>query len=552
MSKTSLTHWAIASALVLCSAALCVRAQTPVKTQKRGVVAGKVTIKGKPAPGIFVSLRLSDPGTPFESSFKATTDQEGNYRITNVPAGTYMVAPKAAAFVVSASNNSRNETVVLSEGETVEGIDFALVRGGVITGKVTDAEGRPVVAQRVSLAMPDLRSNQRGPIYPLGMETDDRGIYRMFGIPPGRYNVAAGQDNDNFYMSARGRASYKQIFYPNVSDPSKATVIEVSEGSETSNIDISLERAAQTFWASGRVVDGENGQPIGGARFSLQLINQGRTSSISSLTLSNSQGEFRLENLLPGKYAVFLIPEQGSELRSDAVSFEVIDQSVSGLVMKTLKGASLTGSIVLENTEDKAVFAKLMQLTIHGFVQRSVEGMNMGHSSTINSDASFTLNGLEPGPLYISLGARDRTLMKGFTVARIERDGVVEGRSIEVKNGDRITGVRVIVSYGSSTVRGVVRLDNGMLPEGAHILVRVTKAGESRPNIQSPQVDSRGHFIIEGIPGGLYDFETEVFLPGASRRTQPRAKQQVSVADGAVTDVTITVVVDPNPGAITP
>ena len=101
----SLTRCAIASALILCAGGLLARAQSPIKTPRRGSVAGKVTIKGKPAPGIVVGLRLSGPGPPFASSLKATTDQEGNYRITNVPAGTYQVAPSAPAFVISDANN---------------------------------------------------------------------------------------------------------------------------------------------------------------------------------------------------------------------------------------------------------------------------------------------------------------------------------------------------------------------------------------------------------------------------------------------------------------
>jgi hypothetical protein len=176
------------------------------------------------------------------------------------------VAPVATAFVIFDSTNANGQTVVLSEGESVDGIDFALVRGGVITGKVTDADGRPVVEQSVSLISAETQTNPRGPVYSFsGVQTDDRGIYRMFGLAAGRYKVSAGGE-DGFYMTSSGRASYKQTFHPDVTDVSKAAMVEVTEGGEASNVDIALGRASQTYAASGRVINGESGEPIANVR----------------------------------------------------------------------------------------------------------------------------------------------------------------------------------------------------------------------------------------------------------------------------------------------
>ena len=62
----------------------------------------------------------------------------------------------------------------------------------------------------------------------------------------------------------------------------------------------------------------------------------------------------------------------------------------------------------------------------------------MGRTSTINFDGSFFLNGLESGTANLSLGDQDRNLLKGFTVSRIERDGIVQPRGIEIVSGDLI------------------------------------------------------------------------------------------------------------------
>jgi hypothetical protein len=516
-----------------------------------------VTIKGKAAPGIVVGLRTSQPATPYEPSSRATTDQEGRYRLADVPAGTYQVAPAAPAFVVS-DINSRSQTVVILEGENVEGIDFALVRGGVITGKVTDGEGRPVIEERVSLFSANQPSNPRVPtpqIYPItSSQTDDRGIYRMFGLTAGRYRVAAGAGANGFFYDAIGRGpSYKETFYPDVTDPAKATVVELTEGSEATKIDITLGSAAQTFAAGGHIVDGESTQPVAGIRLGLQLIvDQQRRSYVSANIISNSLGEFRVENLTPGKYGIFVQPQPDSDVRSEAVTFDILDQDVSGLVVKTSKGgASLAGSVVIENTDDRTVLATLAQLRVQGYIQNQAGSPSMGHTASISFDGSFFLNGLESGAAYLSLGAQDRNLLKGFVVSRIERDGIVQPHGIEIKTGDQITGVRMVVSYGSATVHGIIKVENGELPARARFSVQVTKAGE-RTGIRPPQVDARGHFIMDGLPGGLYDFIVTVVGMAPGRSPWSFAKQQVNIIDGVVNEVTITLDLSQKPAPPAP
>ncbi|HEU4433245.1 MAG TPA: carboxypeptidase regulatory-like domain-containing protein, partial [Pyrinomonadaceae bacterium] len=112
---------------VLLFMALCVPAslyaQAPAKPAAktpRGSVSGRVTIKDKPAPGVTVGLRVTSGLVPFEKFYRAVTDQEGIYHITNVPAGTYEIAPSAPAYVVGEGNSARGgKSVVVGEDETV-------------------------------------------------------------------------------------------------------------------------------------------------------------------------------------------------------------------------------------------------------------------------------------------------------------------------------------------------------------------------------------------------------------------------------------------------
>ena len=551
------TRYAFAVMFVLCALPpLCGQAQTTAKKSLRGTISGKVTIKGKPGPGIIVSVRGSDMSSSSAPVYKATTDQDGNYLILGVPAGSYAVMPAAPAFVISEINNLGSKGLILGEGENVEDINFSLVRGGVITGKITDEDGRPVIQQQVSLYRADALGQaltQRGPIYysTTSVMTDDRGIYRMFGIVAGRYKVGAGRGDDTFSDNlGAGRGLYQQVFYPDVSDQAKATIVEVSEGSEASNVDITLGRVLRTFRASGRVIDGEKGLPMPNLSFGLQRIKGEHPEFLNSTVASNSQGAFFIESLVPGKYSAFLLPERNSEVRAEAVAFEIVDQDISGIVIKVVRGASLSGNVLLES-EDKNAFVKLRELQLQAFVSNTKGRPSFALADALGPDGSFRLGGLEAGTANFSLGSRgDRNQLKGFTISRVEREGLVQPNGFEIKEGEQVTGLRVIITYGNATLRGMVTLENGPLPAGGGIYVRVEKPGETSFNIQPVRADARGHFLFEGLLGGLYELSVFVYSPGT--KPLPPTKQQVSLQDGIVTDVTISVDLGPIVGSKSP
>ncbi|MCI0524649.1 MAG: carboxypeptidase-like regulatory domain-containing protein [Acidobacteria bacterium] len=145
-------------------------------------------------------------------------------------------------------------------------------RGGVITGRVTDSQGEPVVEERIRVYRVDSASEAR-PVYvgttPDMYVTDDRGVYRIFGLPLGRYLVSAG------YLAREGpliyptpRFFYPQTFHPNVTDRAQAKVIEVTEGSESTGIDIILAEHKRSYDIYGRVVNADTGEPVAGVALS--------------------------------------------------------------------------------------------------------------------------------------------------------------------------------------------------------------------------------------------------------------------------------------------
>jgi 5-hydroxyisourate hydrolase-like protein (transthyretin family) len=545
----------IISALSLWCGLFCQQANSqaePTKKTADATVSGKVTIKGKPAPGVVVGLRVSQP-QQFDPTFKATTDQDGKYRITDVPTGSFAVAPVTPAFVISDVNNPRGQTVVITESDNVEGIDFDLRRGGVITGKVADADGHPIIEEHINLMSVDQR-NQRRPVSPLSLyfQTDDRGIYRMFGVPPGRYQVSVGEDENGYYRgSSRGAHAHPTTFYPDATDQAKAGVIEIDEGTEATKIDIIVGHTVQGFAVSGRIADGETGKPVPNMEISLSkivMIDANSSSSYGGGTgnRSDAQGEFRLEKLPPGKYSISFYPTPESDLRAEPVTFEIIDQDVTGLLIKTAPaGASLSGTVVLEGAKDNNVRAALVQAYVEVYLRNEGLSISSSQSVQIKPDGSFRLGGLPAGNAVFSLGTWNN--FKGLTISRVERDGVVQPNGIQIQNGEHISGIRLVAAYSSGSIRGVVKVENGALPPSGHLVISLSKVGDSNGNTGGgTAVDARGRFLIEGLAAGTYELTVSAYVP--EWRQRPRtSKQLVTVTDGTATDVMLTIDLTPPP-----
>ena len=549
MSFTARHLPAVLFAILILAASLCAQSTTTQPAQvPRGSISGRITIKDKGVPGVAISLRKGGDGfSPFEGFQTTATDQDGFYRISHVAAGSYAITVCAPAFVVPAPyGGGKQKNVLVAEDDNVEGVNFELVRGGVITGRVTDADERPVIDQQVNVYSADLFDQKmQRTIYAIAsVQTDDRGVYRIFGLAPGRYKVAVGRSDNEMsvtYNQARN-VSYKQVFHPNATDQAKATIVEVSEGSEANNVDIAVGRTVQTFSASGQVVD-EVGQRAANIRFGVQRLLGERVEYSNNSASSNSRGEFIFEGLVPGKYATFMFTNnQNYELRMEPFTFDIADHDITGLTVKLAKGASISGAVILENG-DKAGLAQLLQLQLRAFGTVSVDGsatFAAPSTSPLGPDGSFRVSGLPPGAVNFMFAATGSPLPpKGFTITRIERDGIhVTPRGLEVKDGEQVAGVRVFVSFGNATLRGVVTVENGPLPDKGRIFVRLTRPGESFSNMRPAMVDQRGHFLMEGLPTGTYELHTMVNIPGWTPRT---IKREVTLQNGQTTDVTINV-----------
>src|SRR5579864_348964 len=133
------------------------------------------------------------PGGP--QTISMMTDADGWFAFRDLPAGRLSITARLPGYTGGGYKQARptgsSQPLELTDGERVGDVALKLWKDASITGTVTDETGEPVVGVFVRV----LRRSVVGgrPVVQLsgaGKSTDDRGVYRAFGIAPGDYVVS--------------------------------------------------------------------------------------------------------------------------------------------------------------------------------------------------------------------------------------------------------------------------------------------------------------------------------------------------------------------------
>lgn len=546
-------------------------AQTPPRDDRprNRSITGRVTIGGNPAFNktvMVAELRGQDgggivinngalAGDAIVHSLK--TDADGRYRAANLRAGNYEVRVQADAYVSEKKSDRRQRVVALDDGEAAENVDFALVRGGVITGRVTDAAGHPLIAQRlqVHLVQEDGQREQHHD-YPNheALETDDRGIYRLYGLRAGRYRLSAGGAGYSPFGAAANK--YPVTYYPDTTDEKQAKIIEVKEGGEVAEVDIRLGAKKATYTVAGRVLEVETNQPL--AQVTLMCFGRGgqdaAMASFNGTTTTDVKGNFRLDGLPAGQYSIQLSPDLGflgqTEHYTEPAKFEIKDADLSGVEVQAKRGATISGAVIVAANQDAQNKVNLAQLMISTEITRKPTGQSgtdepaqdfsaSGFTAAkINSDGSFRITGLPPGNVRFELVNISGHAPK---ITRVERNGV-ESPAIEVKAGEAVTGVRLILAYAKGAIRGQVNITGGQLPDGWKIIAFANRRDDpGNHDGGHAEVDGKGRFAMEGLLDGEYELMVVAHMNNRpTNQAPPSVRQRVRITNGGEMQVNVT------------
>jgi len=297
--------------------------QTPAPAAT-GRLSGRVTVEGTNAPVagarvmVLTIMRAAmPPSGPMPIPPQVMTDQDGRFVFNSVAPGEYRIDVQKTGFASLMDPSTRPRTYTVAAGQALDNVSIVLQKGAVITGKVLDQKGEPVTDAHVmalrrftppgATAVPSrlIPAPMQGP-----QQTNDIGEYRVSGLPPGEYILAASPRGIGFggpgMASTTGHGggtpTATTTYYPGTVDQAAAQSITVAAGAEVSNIVFVLQ-SAPAYRVSGIVVD-ENGAPIAHAMVMLMLDPRGGLMFMGpgGNAQTGDDGRFSIGDVTPGTY----------------------------------------------------------------------------------------------------------------------------------------------------------------------------------------------------------------------------------------------------------
>lgn len=468
-------------------------------------------------------------------------DSNGNFKLEGLDAGVYSVFCSVPGFVSAPPASPDEPRPYYHTGDSVT---LTLIKGGVITGTVTTTTNVPVVAAAVrAYRVRDANGRpDQGVLQPRERPTDDRGVYRFYGLPPGSYVVSVG--GAGRYYGGAGASPYDNDAPTYAPSATRDTAMEIVVGSgEEITADIQYR--------------GEPGQAISGTlagltQTSSQLMGAMGTAT-ATVTLTDvrsramvmsapasllTNNTFAFYGVSDGEYEI--VAQQYLQTRETLVSVprrvKVQGADITGINLSLAPLASITGRIVLESNppsdcvkrratalletvvtalrlkpETKPAVSKTAKTEPPNEVPLST--LNQGAASVPDAKSDFVLRNLQAGSYRIdsqlpsaswylkSIILGPRTTAIKASDPNIPRDGMT------LRSGERVSGLTMTITEGAAGLRGHISVAEGKrVPPGLRVyLIPVEReAAENVLRFFDAPAESDAGFAIGNIAPGRY------------------------------------------------
>jgi hypothetical protein len=516
----------------------------------RGRVVGT---DGRPLRGVLVQA-LPDPN-PALSAIPATVQADGRYELTAPGNVTYRIrAQKAGYLALEYGQRHSAETgklIPLKAGQVVENIDITLPRGGAVEGRVTDANGDPVEGVSVRLMQLEVRGLRRQlePSPVTARLTDDRGVYRIFSVPPGEYVVVAAVGD---HSAGTGPVilpgGYVSTYYPGSPAAASGKPISLGLSAVLSGVDIALSRAS-TARVTGTFVDAA-GKPLQG-RVTLTTSHRSGALAADSLSVtSTADGGFELRGVPAGDWALqgqTPRPTGDREGEFAAQYLTTIGDDVSGVRLQAFAGSRIEGRVIVEDGGQLQQFERLY-----------VESLPVDPDLAPPRSSLFTVR-LSPTGRFVAEGItgarvfRIRQAAPPFSLKAVR----VGGRDVTDEpipfgaSQQSLTDVEIVLTTNAPTITGSVVDAVGRRVSDYTVIAFSTddrRWGPESRFVRQSRPNADGSFTIPGMPPDEYYVAALDMLQGSAasgERTNPKFLEalvalatRVTVAQGQTATVT--------------
>ncbi|HXU39504.1 MAG TPA: carboxypeptidase regulatory-like domain-containing protein [Blastocatellia bacterium] len=510
-------------------------------------IKGRVVADGHAVPEASILNFPVNLGGNLESTITTLfspviSDADGKFEISGLRPGAYTMSATAPGYVLS----DQDSKTFYRPGDTVT---LTLVKGGVITGKVTNSSGDPLVGATVRAIrvkgtddkpqraasgimgqMTEAMSVLLGPY-----KTDDRGIYRIYGLAPGTYQIAAGgRGSQGFSMGGSNAFDGDAPTYYPSSTLDTAGEVSVVAGAEVTNIDIRY-RNNRGYSVSGSVTVA-TGTTVQGTSVFLARASNGIVEGTTTILSGRNENKFAFESLLEGEYVIYAMGGAGNL----ALGAEGMSMSISESHRVTVRGADVTGvqltleplgsiagRAVLESLQDpkqKAECKDARPVPLEGIVLSARDQRKPSvadpftstlaefKNTTPNDKGEFVISLLRPGLQHLDFQLPGEHLyVKSLMLAQTDPkakpiDAARNG--ITMRSGDKVKGLVMTVTEGAAGLRGkVISAEDNKPPAvkmRVHLVPSEPEAADEVLRYAEGDVASDGSFSLTNLAPGKY------------------------------------------------
>jgi hypothetical protein len=460
-------------------------------------ISGRVTSAATARPIGNVTMRLLCFEEAIGDVLNARTDSQGLFEFVALPPCAYQLTATADGHVTLAYGQrrpaERGRPITLADGQRFENADIALPRTSAVEGRVLDELGDPAAGVIVQIARVDYVAG-RSRLVPIASRTparptDDLGQFRISGLPPGDYFVAALSGP---FAGHDDRAGFATTFYPGATTPANAQPVHVDVAQDVTNLTFQLTPAADAT-ISGTAVDAA-GQLAAGVQVLLVQTQSGdvRAGFPARGSAIGGDGSFTFRHVPLGTYVL----QAMSQTSFGSLPISVEAPAMTDLQLKVSPGATLRGRFVFEGdappplTGLDRVAPVPTDFVLGPFIGR---GLPPG---SVNTDWTFETSGVFGVGVLRAAGLPRSWILKRTTLNG--RD--VTDTPLDFRTGD-LDGFELTMTSHSASLSGTVVDGRTPVTDYAVIVFASDSTKWTFPSrfvtIATP--DQRGSFVVSGL-----------------------------------------------------
>jgi hypothetical protein len=490
-------------------ALVIVTGQTTPPATTSGAITGRVVNEGG-QPIANASITIYPVGS-LQQNNGTTTDRDGKFQLSGLEPRSYRIVVWRSSYAPFTSST------IYRVGDS---LNVTLTKGGVITGTVTSQTGEPIVGAHVHARMirGDIQVGFLYNVLPLERITDDRGVYRLYGLRAGTYVVWAGGGSGGNSPDIDAFDDFVPTYSP-ASTRDTAAEINVHAGEEVSNVDIRF-RGEPGHVISGKAAQAGSAQPLG---FILNLTAVGKNKSEWAMITAqpNDSRGFVFRGVDDGDYDLTALPltseGPGGALGKRRIKVSGADVTGIELIIEPL--ASVSGRIVLEESNKTECAGKQRP----SFAEILVSGsQNESQPSEYHPYLAFMLKG--PAAVDVNGSVSLKNLMPGryffvpefaakyWYIQSITLPPVTPGAKTPVdatrvwtmlKGGDRLSGLTITLAQGGASFTGQVK-ENLSADQFLYLVPAEKEKADDALRFFGAPIGPEGKVALNSLPPGSY------------------------------------------------